>query len=276
MSVDATFEVIRFQIAPAAGDVAVVELEGRPADAAVLDGRVVLLLEHPAGHLELHPVAEADGARDDLLRATFAAPLEVAADPATTYALATGRGPVVVLPAPDGVGDVGLEVRLARTVNALRGELGDARRRLGGIVGNVRGELAAERESAGAAREEAEQTAAAERSRLEGELADVRSELEEARTESAQLRAELEGAQARISELEATLIVPRAPRVPRGRGPRPPRPPRRNAETEEHDPVVRRTHSSLGRSTARTAMLIALAVVLVIIVVVVLQVRVLT
>jgi len=60
LSVDATFEVIRFQIAPAAGDVAVVELEGRPADAAVLDGRVVLLLEHPAGHLELHPVAEAD------------------------------------------------------------------------------------------------------------------------------------------------------------------------------------------------------------------------
>jgi len=280
LSVDATFEVIRFQIAPAAGDVAVVELEGRPADAAVLDGRVVLLLEHPAGHLELHPVAEADGARDDLLRATFAAPLEVAADPATTYALATGRGPVVVLPAPDGVGDVGLEVRLARTVNALRGELGDARRRLGGIVGNVRGELAAERESAGAARQEAEQAAAAERSRLEGELADVRSELEEARTEAAGLRAELEGAQARISELEATLIVPRAPRVPRGprqhptHPPRPPRQPRRSDDTEEREPV-RQVHASLGRSTARTAMLIVLALVLVIIVVVVLQVRVL-
>ena len=100
-------------------------------------------------------------------------------------------------------------------------------------------------------------------------MADAQGALDDMRDELAQ-------AHARISELEATLIVPRAPRVPRSPGHRPPRPPRRNAETEEHEPVVRHTHSSLGRSTARTAMLIALAVVLVIIVVVVLQVRVLT
>lgn len=274
---DATFEVIRFQLAPAAGDVAVVELEGRPADPAILDGRVVLRLEHPAGHLELRPVVDPEGGRDDVLRATFAAPLEVAADPATTYALETGRGPVVVLPAPDGVGDVGLEVRLARTVNALRGELSDARRRLGGIVGNMRGELAAERESAGAERDEA---VAAERTRLESELAEVRGELGDAQAEAEELRAQLADAHARISELEATLIVPRAPRVPRGprphapHTPRAPRPPRVSEDTEEREPL-RRVHASLGRSTARVAMLVVLALALLIVVVVVLQVRVL-
>jgi hypothetical protein len=207
-----------------------------------------------------------------VLRATYAAPLELAADAATTYALSTGRAPLLERPTPDGVGDTGLEVRLARTVNALRGELSDARRRLGGIVGTVRGEVAAEREGASAERaqaDEAAQAAAAERKRLEGELSDAHGALDD-------MREELVEAQARISELEATLIVPRAPRVPRGPGARPPRPPRRNADTEEHEPLTRRTHSSLGRSTARTAMLLALAVVLVIIVVVVLQVRVLS
>jgi hypothetical protein len=270
--VDPTFEVIRFQVAPAGSDVAIIELEGRPADPATLGARIQLLLENPVERLELRPIVEPDGAGDGVVRATFAAPLELAADVATTYALSTGRGTLLELPVPDGVGDTGLEVRLARTVNALRGELSDARRRLGSIVGTVRGEVAAEREDtsmARAAADEAERAAAADRERLEGEVADAQGALDD-------LRAELAQAHARISQLEATLIVPRAPRVPRGPGPRPPRPPRRNAETEEHDPVVRRTHSSLGRSTARTAMLIALAVVLVIIVVVVLQVRVLT
>jgi hypothetical protein len=270
--VDPTFEVVRFQFAPAGNEVAVIELEGRPADPQALGTRVQLLLENPVERLELRPIVEPDGAEDGVLRATFAAPLELAADLATAYALSTGRGPLLELPVPDGVGDTGLEVRLARTVNALRGELSDARRRLGSIVGTVRGEVAAEREGASTARveaDEAAQAAAAEHERLEGELADAHGALDD-------LREELAVAQARISELEATLIVPRAPRVPRGPGPRPPRPPRRSAEKEEPEPVVRRTHSSPGRSTARTAMLIALAVVLVIIVVVVLQVRVLT
>ena len=261
---DPTFEVIRFQVAPAGSDVAIIELEGRPADPGTLGARIQLLLENPVERLELRPIVEPDGAGDGVLRATFAAPLELAADVATTNALSPGRGPLLELPVPDGVGDTGLEVRLARTVNALRGELSDARRRLGSIVGTVRGEVADEGGDTTAHAE-----AAAERERLEGEVADAQGALDD-------MRAELAQAHARISELEATLIVPRAPRVPRGRGPRPPRPPRRNAETEEHDPVVRRTHSSLGRSTARTAMLIALAVVLVIIVVVVLQVRILT
>jgi hypothetical protein len=270
--VDPTFEVVRFQFAPAGNEVAVIELEGRPADPQALGTRVQLLLENPVERLELRPIVEPDGAEDGVLRATFAAPLELAADLATAYALSTGRGPLLELPVPDGVGDTGLEVRLARTVNALRGELSDARRRLGSIVGTVRGEVAAEREDTSTARAEADEAAraaAADRERLEGEVADAQGALDD-------LRVELAQAHARISELEATLIVPRAPRVPRGPGPRPPRPPRRSAETEEHEPVVRRTHSSLGRSTARTAMLIALAVVLVIIVVVVLQVRVLT
>ena len=274
MSVDPTFEVIRFQVAPAGNDVAVIELEGRPADPQALGTRVLLLLENPGERLELRPIGEPDGADEGVLRATFAAPLELAADLATAYTLSMGRGPLLELPVPDGVGDTGLEVRLARTVNALRGELSDARRRLGSIIGNVRGELAAEREGATGEHEEVEkanQASTAERERLEGELADAHGELEE-------LREELGRSTARIAELEATLIVPRAPRVPRGPGqhPRPPRQPRRDGSTEEHEPVVRRNHSSLGRSTARAAMLLALAIVLIIIVVVVLQVRVLT
>ncbi len=272
MSVDPTFEVIRFQVAPAGNDVAVIELEGRPADPQALGSRIMLLLENPVERLELRPIVEPDDAPDGVLRATFAAPLELAADVATDYALSTGRGPLLELPPPDGVGDTGLEVRLARTVNALRGELSDARRRLGGIV---RGELAAERESPPAEREAADDAAAAaaaERARLEGELADAQGDADD-------LRDELERAHARISELEATLIVPRSPRVPRAPGhhtPRPPRPPRGRGETDEQPTIVRKTHSSLGRSTARTVMLIALAVALIVIVVVVLQVRVLT
>jgi hypothetical protein len=267
VSVDPTFEVIRFQVAPAGGDVAVIELEGRPADADTLGGRVELLLENPVERLELRPVVEPDGVPDGVLRATFAAPLELAADPATTFALATGRGPLLELPAPDGVGDAGLEVRLARTVNALRGELSDARRRLGGLVGNVRGEPAAERDTPNPAQEETERAAAADVERLESELSDAQAELDDARDALAQ-------AHARIAELETTLIVPRAPRVRRAPGPHPPRPPRRTGATEEQ-PVVRTTHTSLGRSTARIAMFIALALAIAVIVVVVLQVRVL-
>jgi hypothetical protein len=269
VSVDPTFEVIRFQVAPAGGDVAVIELEGRPADPATLGGRVQLLLENPVERLELRPIVEPDGDQDGVLRATFAAPLELAADAGTSYALATGRGPLLELPAPDGAGDAGLEVRLARTVNALRGELSDARRRLGSLVGNVRGELAAEREGAPTAQEEeAERAGAADIERLEGELGDAQDELDD-------LRDELARAHARIAELETTLVVPRTPRVRRAPGPHPPRPPRRAGATEEQ-PIVRRTHRSLGRSTARIAMFIAFALAIAVIVVVVLQVRVLT
>ncbi len=267
MSVDPTFEVIRFQVAPAGGDVAVIELEGRPASPETLGDRVQLLLESPVERLELRPVVEPDGGPDGVLRATFAAPLELAADPGTSYALATGRGPLLELPAPDGVGDTGLEVRLARTVNALRGELSDARRRLGSLVGNVRGEPAAEREGPTAAQEEAERAAAAETERLEGELSDAQAELDDVRDALAQ-------AHARIAELETTLIVPRTPRVRRAPGAHPPRPPRRTGATEEQ-PVVRTTHASLGRSTARIAMFLAVALAIAVIVVVVLQVRVL-
>jgi hypothetical protein len=276
--VDPTFEVIRFQVAPAGGDVAVIELEGRPTDPRALEGRVALLLEGPVERSELRAIVEPDGVADGLLRASFAAPLELATHAETRFTLAVGRGPLVELPTPDGAGDAGLEVRLARTVNSLRGELSDARRRLGGIVGNVRGELAAEREGAAIAREEAARVAAerdeaaraaaVERERLLGELGDAQAEADE-------LREELARAQARIAQLEATVAVPRAPRVPRAPGHHPHRPPRGTAPTEEHAPVVRTNHSSLGRSTARTAMLVALALVLVVIVVVVLQVRVL-
>ena len=55
MSVDPTFEVIRFQVAPAGNDVAVIELEGRPTDPGTLGGRIQLLLENPVERLELRP-----------------------------------------------------------------------------------------------------------------------------------------------------------------------------------------------------------------------------
>jgi hypothetical protein len=268
VTVDVTFEVIRFEIVPAGGVVAVIELEGRPHDALTLTGRPVLLLEGPVEQVELQPIADLDGAEDGVVSATFAAPLELAVDSATTFALSLGRGPLVELPAPDGLGDIGLEVRLARTVNALRTELHETRAHIG------ERELAAEREGAAAARaaakEAAEREAAEERERLLRELADANAEL-------AELRHELLEAHWHVTELEAAAVprVPRPPRPPGGRVRRPHTRPHRLAEaTAEHEPVVRRIHASLGRSTARTAVLIFLALLLAALVVLVLQVRV--
>jgi hypothetical protein len=280
--VDPTFEVIRFQVAPAGGAVAVIELEGRPAAGQVHNGRPVLLLEGPVEQLELRAIVEPDSDADGVLRASFAAPLELAVDAATTFALAIGRGPLLELPPPDGVGEAGLEVRLARTVNRLRGELHDARSRLGAEVGEVRDrleeqgqraarELAAEREGAAAERAAAAQTAAAlaataERERADAELADAHAEIDG-------LRDELAEAHRRIAALEAAA-APRPQRTPRPARPHHPRPPRHEDGTAEHEPAVRSNHSSLGRSTARTVVLIVLALLLAALLVVVLQVRV--
>ena len=261
---DVTFEVIRFEVVPAGG-VAVIELEGRPQDAQALAGRPMLLLEGPVEHAQLQPIVELDGVGDGVVSATFAAPLELAVDSATTFALSLGRGPLVELPTPDGLGDIGLEVRLARTVNALRTELHETRAEIG------ERELAAEREGAAAARaaaqQAAEREAAAERERLLRELADANAEL-------AELRHELLESHWHVTELEAAA-VPRLPRQPRPPRPRPHTRPHRLVEaTTEQEPVVRRIHASLGRSTARTALLIVLALLLAALVVLVLQVRV--
>jgi hypothetical protein len=249
---------------PAGDAVAVIELEGRPHDPQALTGRPVLLLEGPVEQAQAQAIVELDGA-DGVVRATFAASLELAVDSATTFALRLGRGPLVELPAPDGAGESGLEVRLARTVNALRNELDETRAHIG------ERELAAEREGAAAARaaakEAAERAAATERERLEGELAEANSEL-------AELRHELLEAHWRVTELEAA-VVPRAPRPPRPPRPHPHPRPRLAEATEEHETLVRKTHASLGRSTARTVVLVLLALLLVILLVVVLQVRVL-
>jgi hypothetical protein len=130
------------------------------------------------------------------------------------------------------------------------------------LLDNARAREAAAR--AAAEREAAERLATMERQRLEEHLADAQAEVED-------LRDQLERAHARIADLEATLVVPRAPRVPRAPGP--PRQPRRD-RTEEHPTVpVRRNHASLRRSTARTAILLALTLLVIVIVVVVLQVR---
>jgi hypothetical protein len=252
--VDATFEVIRFQVVPAGAAVAVIELEGRPADPHALEGRPALLLEGTGEHLELGPVGTAVGVADGMLRVAFAAPLEIAMDPATTFALALGRGPLVELPAPDGADAEGLEVRLARTVNALRTELAAARSRLGSEVGQARIEargLAAEKDSA-----------VEDRERLETELAELRDEAEE-------LRGELINAQARIDHLESSAELHRVPRTAR----RPP-PQRRPHPQPERETDVHRTRSSLGRTVARAAVLVAFALLLAALVVVVLDVRV--
>ena len=158
---DLRFEVIRFQVTPAGGAVAVIELEGRHGDPHALAGRPVLLLEGTVEEAELRAIAEPHGGDDGVLCATFAAPLELAVDQETRYALAIGRGPIVELPPPDGADGTGLEVRLARTVNALRAELHETREQMG------RRELAAEREGASAARDAARVDASAERRRLE-------------------------------------------------------------------------------------------------------------
>jgi len=299
--VHATFELIRFQLTPASGAVAVIELEGRPA--APVAGRPVLLLEGPVEAIELPAIVEPDGDADGVLRASFAAPLELAVDDATTFALSLGRGPLLELPAPDDVGDATLEVRLARTVNALRRELhvtrsqladevGVTRRRLAERDEQVAREIAAEREGAAAARAEAERRAAAAREQAERQAAAerdaaaaavaerdrLRAELDDAREELDELRGELASARARIAALESAAATHRMPRTPRHppprRHPRPPRPLRDEEPTEQHEPVARTNHASLGRGVARAAALMVLALMLAALVVLVLQVRV--
>jgi hypothetical protein len=261
--VDATFEVIRFAVAPAGAGVAVIELEGRPGDPHALDGRPALLLEGAEEHLEVAPVGTAAGLADGMLQVSFAAPLGIATDPATRFALALGRGPLVERPAPDGGGPGSLEVRLAQTVAALREELANARSRLGSEVGQARiaaRELAAEKEGA-----------VEERERVEAELRELREEAEE-------LRGELINAQARIDQLESDAELHRVPRTRRHPPPqrRPhPRPQREVLEqpTGSHEHLARTTHRSLGRSVAIAAALVVLALVLAVIIVVVLDVR---
>jgi hypothetical protein len=285
--VDPTFAVIRFQVVPAGGAVAVIELEGRPADPAALLERPVLLLEGPVEEVELPAIVEPDGVADGVLRASFAGPLELAVDPATRFALAIGRGPLLDLPAPDGVGDAALEVRLARTVNALRGDLHEARVRLGESTGDERERLAAEvedlaaardrlvaeRDAAVAARETAEQAAAAaaaEREQLDAELADARDDADD-------LRGELENAHARIAALEATNQMQRVPRTPRGTVPprrhaRSPRAPDEATEVRE-PPPPRHDHGSLGRGVARAVIVVLIALLAAALVVLVLGVQ---
>jgi hypothetical protein len=256
---EGAFELIRFQVTPAGGAVAVIELEGRHGDPGALAGRPVLLLEGPVEEAELQAIVEPYGGDDGILCATFAAPLELAVDPETTFALAIGRGPIVELPVPDGADGTGLEVRLARTVNALREELHETREQIG------ERELAAEREGASAARDAARAAAAAERERLERELAEANEEL-------AELRHELLEASWRVTELEAA-VVPKAPRPPRPPRPHPPRAPRERDETAEHERVERTNHRSLGRSTGRTIAFVVVALVVAVVLVVLLGVQ---
>jgi hypothetical protein len=281
VDLDPTFAVIRFQVAPAGGAVAVIELEGRPADPAALLEPPVLLLEGPVEEIELPAIVEPDGVADGVLRASFAGPLELALDPATTYALAIGRGPVLDLPAPDGVGDAALEVRLARTVNALRGELHDARTRLVTETGDEREHLVAERDAAVAerdaaasAREAAERAAAnaaAEREQLDAELADARDDADD-------LRGELETAHARIAALEATNQMQRVPRTPRATVPPRRQHPRAQRAPDEatavHDPPpARHDHGSLGRGVGRAVFVVLIALLVAALVVLVLGVQ---
>jgi hypothetical protein len=255
---EAAFEVIRFQVTPAGGAVAVIELEGRHGDPEALAGRPVLLLEGPVEEAELQAIVEPYGGDDGVLCATFAAPLELAVDPATAFALAIGRGPIVELPPPDGADGMGLEVRLARTVNALRTELHETRERMG------ERELAAEREGADAARDAARDAAATERERLQREL-------DEAHDELAELRHELLEASWRVTELEAA-VAPKAPRPARPPRPHAPRPPRERDATAEHE-RVRKNHRSLGRSTGRTIAFVVVALVVAVVLVVLLGVQ---
>jgi hypothetical protein len=280
VSVDPAFEVIRFHVAPAGGAVAVIELEGRPSDPAALLERPALLLEGPVEELELPAIVEPDGVADGVLRASFAGPLELALDPATTFALAIGRGPLLELPAPDGVGEAGLEVRLARTVNQLRGELHEARTRLAAGGADERERLTAERDAAVAARDAAvaeRDAAATGRELLDAELADARDEAEE-------LRGELINAQARIDALEATNQLHRVPRTPRTTQParrQHARPPRAHEETTEvreptqvrDPPAARRDHRSLGRSVVQAAIVVVIALLAAALVVLVLGVQ---
>jgi hypothetical protein len=172
------FEVLRFTAAPASGELAVLELEGRfRAPARRRLGAPKLLAEDREERLEVgaadggDATADPDGAR---WRASFAVPLRMLGH--GDFALAVGREMLVDLPSPDrdeeaiGAGD--LHVRLAREANALRALADEARAAASAALGRADDERG-------------------ERERLEAELRGERHAREELATRLGQFEAEL-------------------------------------------------------------------------------------
>jgi hypothetical protein len=172
------FEVLRFTAAPASGELAVLELEGRfRAPARRRLGAPRLLAEDREERLEVSAAdggdatADPDGAR---WRASFAVPLRMLGN--GDFALAVGREMLVDLPRPDrdeeavGAGD--LHVRLAREANALRALADEARAAASAALGR------ADDERGG-------------RERLEAELRGERHAREELATRLGQFETEL-------------------------------------------------------------------------------------
>ena len=230
-----TLEVLRFETLPATGAVAVLELEGTFDGPA--PGRPRLLVE---GKGPAREVPAVDAAGGEPWSASFAVPLATAADPATTFSLVTGRGPLIALPPPTTAGPGGDEdryVALARSANELRHRAAVAadaadeaarraqeaeaeRDRLVHALEEERDrltiELEAARETATGARDRVaalEQQHRRERSELEdgtrrehesllAEAEGARREAEEARTDAEQARADAEERRARLVAAE--------------------------------------------------------------------------
>jgi hypothetical protein len=124
----AAFEVLRFEAVPAAAGVALLELDG--AFAGPIPQRPRLLVESGGQSRELPAVVDGGSgvggrAAGSHWSATFAVPIDALDDGG--FALVTGRGPVIGLPAPDvAAGEDDRFVRLARGANDLRHRLAEA------------------------------------------------------------------------------------------------------------------------------------------------------
>ncbi|HEX8082980.1 MAG TPA: hypothetical protein VF529_01740, partial [Solirubrobacteraceae bacterium] len=115
------FELLRFEATPVTPAVAVVELAG--VFAGQEPTRPRLLVETGGVSREM-PALSVSGSP---WSAVFAVPLPALSEPAATFSLVPGRGPLIALPAPsDSGGDDDRFVRLARTANDLRHRLGEA------------------------------------------------------------------------------------------------------------------------------------------------------
>ena len=190
------FELLRFEATPVSAAAAVVELDGVFAGPA--PSRPRLLVESGGVSREM-PALESGGSP---WSASFAVPLTAVGDPAASFALVPGRGPLVELPAPTtgGGADDDRFVRLARAANDLRHRLSVAldraedRDHLAAELAQGRERLAAAEQRVAEAHEAA-MRAREEQARAEGEAEEARDALARAREEArAEVREEIEAA----------------------------------------------------------------------------------
>lgn len=205
-----TFEVLRFETLRATDAVAVLELEGA-FDGLPPPARPRLLVE---GQGQTRETAAVDAAAGEPWSATFAVPLVAAVDPRTSFALVSGGGPIIALPAPtrtrsgDGTGE-DRHVELARGANDLRHRASQAADAAEAAAHRTQEALAERDRLAHRLAEANRHVADAERSAREAaeQREALRTDAEGALREANALRETVDEAHEETEEMRARIVV---------------------------------------------------------------------